>query len=394
MLGLAFVATAPLIAQGRSGRATPPVSPPRTASAALARASDAVVTVVAYRDGTSAVTSGTGVRVTDGRVLTSLRHLRGASRVEVFGAEGDLLATVTTLEQADVRLDLAVFARITAPGDRIALSRRPAVVASKVSVLGVKKGSTRSVVERTVTHVEAGDSGRALLRLGAPVTASAAGSPVVNTRSELVAIALGTMPGRPERDIAVDVAAIRELLARPAALLAFPTRDGVVTAARPESETRAANANGAAQAADASARSRTAGIFPERYGAPIGADTARGWAVELYGCARLESRQKVYCYLRITNLTRGATFELNGADLADSVRRKLRSADNLVHGETLQRVSGWRKKAEVPLRELESARVALEFTPPRQDADPFRLMVDIAGERPLWFGPFVLQRAP
>lgn len=394
MIAFAFVVAPPLLGQGRPGGAAAPASPTRAALAALARAGDAVVTVVAYRDGTAAVTSGTGVRVTDGRVITSLRHLRGASRAEVFGAEGDLIATVTTLEQAEVTLDLAVFARITLPGERIALSRRSAPLASKVSVLGVKKGTTRSVVSRTVTHVEPDASGRPLLRLGGEVVTSAAGSPVVNARSELVAIALGTVPGRVEKDVAVDVSAIRELLARPATLLAFPTREGVVGAAKPDSDPKGATAGGQANPADASARSRSAGIFPERYGTPIAADTARGWAVELYGCVRLESRKKVYCYLRITNLTRGATFELNGGDLADGSRRKLRSAENLILGETVQRVAGWRKKAEVPLRELESARVALEFSPPQKDADPFRLMVDVAGERQLWFGPFVLQRAP
>ncbi|MES3034429.1 MAG: trypsin-like peptidase domain-containing protein [Gemmatimonadota bacterium] len=389
MLALASVVTTPLFAQTRPPAAA---TPARTAAAALARAGDAVVTVVAYRDGTSA--TGTGVRVTDGRVITALRHLRGATRAEIFGAEGDLLATVNTLEQAEVTLDLAVFARIAVPGERIALSRRSAPLASKVNVLGVKMGTTRSVVARTVTHVEPDASGRPMLRLGAAVATSAAGSPVVNARSELVAIALGTLPGRVENDIAVDVAAVRELLARPTALLAFPTREGTVSAARPDSDPKAAGTGSSASPADAAARSRTAGIFPERYGAPIAADTARGWAVELYGCAQLESRKKVYCYLRITNLTRGATFELNGGDLTDGTRRKLRSAENLIVGETVQRVAGWRKKAEVPLRELESSRVALEFSPPQKATDPFRLMVDVAGERPLWFGPFVLQRAP
>jgi hypothetical protein len=58
------------------------------------------------------------------------------------------------------------------------------------------------------------------------------------------------------------------------------------------------------------------------------------------------------------------------------------------------RVAGWRKKAEVPLRELEAARIALEFELPERSGDAVRLMVDVAGERRLWFGPFVIQRAP
>ena len=359
------------------------------AAAALARAGDAVVTIVAYRDGTSAVSSGVGVRLTDGRVVTSLRHLRGANRAEVFGAEGDLLATVTMLEQAEPKLDLAVFPRIASPGENLVLARRTALFASKVNLLGPRKASVRSVTERTITRVEPDSNGRPLLRLGATVAASAAGSPVVNLRNELVGIALGIIPGRDDGDIAVDVSAVRELLARPVTPLTFPSRDGMVVAARGGSDL-----NGGAASASGALRLRGANIFPERYGAPIGTDTVRTWAVELYGCARLESRQKVYCYLRITNLTRGATFELNGGDLADSTRRKLRAAENLMVGETVQRVAGWRTKAAVPLRELESVRFALEFTPPEKEGEPLRLMVDIAGERAVWFGPFPLQRAP
>jgi len=357
------------------------------AAAALARAGDAVITIVAYRDGTSDVTSGTGIRVSDGRVVTSLRHLRGASRAEVFGAEGDLLATVSTLEQADVKLDLAVLPRIASPGDRLALSRRSAVRDQKVRLLGARKGTERIVLERTITRVEPDAQGRPLLRLGAAVSGSAAGSPVVNARSELVGVAMGTIPGREDGDIAIDVSSLRELLARPAARLGFPARDGSVAVARPAPDPKASIA------ADAATHPRN-GIFPERYGARLGADTAGQFVVEHYGCARLESHKKIYCYLRVTNLAQGANFGVNGGDLADSTRRRLGVAQNLLVGETTQRVAGWRKKAEIPLRELESVRIALEFALPARDSSATRLMVDVASERPLWFGPFLLQRAP
>lgn len=366
------------------------------AAAALARAGDAVVTIIAYRDGSPDVTSGTGVRVSDGRVITALRHLRGAARAEVFGAAGELLSTVTTLDQAEVKLDLAVLPRIATAGDRITLARRSAVLAQKVNVLGGKKGTARSVVERTVTHVEPDDAGRPLLRLGASITGSAAGSPVVNARSELVAIALGVIPGKEEGDVAVDVSAVRELLARPSVRLGFPARDGTIAAARAAVDAKASTpvpTSGARTTTDAAARPR-ASIFPERYGAPVSADTAGAYAIELFGCARLESRQKVYCYLRVTNLAGSSTFGIKGGDLVDSTRRKLRSAENLVFGESSLRVAGWRSKAELPLRELESARIALEFVPPERDGDAVRLMLDVAGERTLWLGPFVLQRAP
>lgn len=392
-IGLSLVVSSLVAAAVLRAQAPRTAPATRVAAAALDKAGDAVVTVVAYRDGSSDVISGTGVRVADGRVVTALRNLRGASRAEIIGADGELLATVTTMEQAEATLDLAVLQRFTAPGARLGLALRSPTVAQRVKVLGPRKGTVRSVVDRSLTRIEP-DDGRHLLRLGAPVTPTAAGSPVVNVRSQLVGIALGTVPGRLEGDIVVDVSAVRELLMRPSARLALPSRDGTIAIARPAAEPKPSSVAVPANRADDPASKPRAAIFPERYGAPIGTDTARAWALELYGCARLESQQKVYCYLRITNLSRGATFALNGSDLADSTRQKVRTADNLILGETTMRVAGWRTKALVPLRELESARVALEFAPPDKDADAVRLMLDVAGERPLWFGPFILQRVP
>lgn len=384
LAALAPLCAAPLQAQARAA-----------AAAALARAGDAVITVVAYRDGSNDVASGTGVRVSDGRVITSLRHLRGAARVELYAANGDLLTTASTLEQADPKLDLGVFARIaTLSGERILLGRRSVTVTQKVNVLGPRKGTARVVVERTVTHVEPDDAGRALMRLGAPVTGSAAGSPVVNVRNELVGIAIGTLSGRDETDLAIDVSAVRDLLARPAGRFALPARDGSIAGgAATDARTPVAPAAGTRTPDPAATRPRNS-IFPERYGAPIAGDTVGTLGVELFGCARLEARQKVYCYLRLTNLAKAVTVSVNGGDLADSTNRKVREADNLVLGETSQRVAGWRAKAEIPLKELEAVRVALEFPLPAKDGDIARLMVDIAGERTLWFGPLVVQKVP
>lgn len=380
----------------RSASAQPPSR--AVAAAAIARASDAVVTIIAYHEGSSDFTSGTGVRVSDGRVLTALRYLRGASRAVVFGADGDSLGTVTTLDQAEVKLDLALLPRTLETSPTIALARRSATLTQKVSVLGPKKGTTRAVMERTVTHVEPDDNGRQLMRLGAPLAGSAVGSPVVNSRGELVAIALGSIPGRDEGNIAVDVTAIRELLARPAVRLGFPSRDGTIAAARATgADPRAPGTTAAAAVKPVEPATRprsSAGIFPERYGTPVSTDTTGAFEVLLYGCAKLESRKRVYCYLRVGNLASGRTLIIAGGDLADSTHRKVREAENLLQGDSTQRIAGWRNKATIPLRELESVRVAIEFDPPARDADAVFLILDIGGERTLSLGPFILLRAP
>ena len=394
LVGAAVCVAVPAAAQQTparpAARAAAQTSPP--APAAVVRASNAVVTIVAYRDGSSEVTTGVGVRTGDARIITALRHLRGASRAEVFDEGGDPIGTVTTLEQGDTKLDLGVL-RVTGRSDSLTVARRSAVLRQAVSVLGPRRGTTRSIAARTVTHVEPDDAGRALLRIGAPVATGSAGAPVVNVRGELVGVALGTVPGRDEDDLVVDVTAVRELLGRPILRLAMPARDGSLSAA----------ASLAAGPATASPTPRTAGdparaaagsVFPERYGPLVGADTARKWVVELFGCSRIESRQKIYCYLRVTNLSTASTFGVSGADLTDAERRKLRTADNLMSGETVQRVAGWRKKAEVQVRELDSVRLALEFALPDKNADQVRLMVDVAGERALWFGPVGVQRVP
>jgi Trypsin-like peptidase domain len=223
----------------------------------LARAADGVVTIVAYRDGTSDVASGTGFRVADGRVITALRLLRGASRAEIFAANGDQLGTATTLDQAEARLEIAVLPRLTGASGSIVLARRSALLASRVSLLGSRKGVARAATERTVSAVEPDDNGRPLLRLGVPITTISIGAPVVNARGELIGVAVGTIPGRDDGDITIDVSAIRELLARPAVRLSFPTRDGAITAARaPAVDPRTSPPS--TRATDIAARSRSA----------------------------------------------------------------------------------------------------------------------------------------
>jgi hypothetical protein len=46
------------------------------------------------------------------------------------------------------------------------------------------------------------------------------------------------------------------------------------------------------------------------------------------------------------------------------------------------------------VRDLESARVAPECLSPERAGEPLWLMVNVAGDKSLWFRPFVLQPAP
>jgi S1-C subfamily serine protease len=201
-----LVLVAPLAAQ-RDSAPRPPVTVP-------ARARTAVVTILAYGATGDAFATATGAVASDGRVVTTLRPLRGALRAEIYGADGNLLTTVTALEQADTRKDLAVLPRVTGTA-RLVAARRRAEFGQRVAVLGPRGGVADGIAPATIAAVEESDRGR-VMRLDAAIGAGFIGGPVVSARGEWLGVTVGAIVGRDEVGLAVDVADVRELLARPA----------------------------------------------------------------------------------------------------------------------------------------------------------------------------------
>lgn len=349
----------------------------------------AVVTVLAYRAPRDPVVSATGFVLADGRVVTALRPLAGAARVEVYSTDGDLLATATSLDAADTKGGVVALPRLARAPLTLAVARRPVAVGERVTVFLAPRGTTRASAAQQVTALEAaGDTG-IVVRLGAPVAPEAIGAPVLDARGEVVAIALGTLPGREaSRDLALDVQTVRRALGRAGGRLSLPARDGsVIALAGRVGADSAAPAGRAPRVDPAAARTAAPAL-------PVASDTVGDYVLDLYGCRHVEAGGELACQLRLVNNGKATTVAIEGGDIADTTRRRLVEAEAIERAGSVQRIRGWRAKAPVELRELDAVRFTLRFAgvatlPPRT-----MLVVRIGGAGEAWLGPFAPVRVP
>jgi hypothetical protein len=351
-----------------------------------ARARNAVVTLLAYGATGDAFATSTGFVAQDGRVVSTLRPLRGAMRVELYGAGGDMLATATSLVQADVQKDLAVFARLAPGAARLTTSRRRGEFGQKVAVLGPRGGTGDGIAAATIAAVEESERGR-VMRLDAQLASSFVGGPVVAANGELLGVMVGAISGRDELGLAVDVADLRALLAQPPVRLGFPTRDGRVSPLTESPPQPAPRRNSAPT-------TREIGVL-DRFGPLTATDSVKAFTVEWFGCGVIESRQRLYCHLRITNRGPTASIAVSGAALTSEDRRQRASAEYALVGDSTVRIAGRGTKAVVQLREQEFRRLALEFSLPGAEVRaPTQLQVEFDGEKAIWFRPLNLHRPP
>jgi hypothetical protein len=377
LLALVALALAPRSAEAQGTPRRPP------ARAGVRAPGAAVVTVLAYRGPRDAVQTAAGFILPDGRVATALRPLAGATKLEVYTTGGDLLATVTALDAADVKSGIAVLPRLAQRPAVVAFARRVATVGDKVVVFLAQKGTTRGTAEQTVAAVETGSADVAVFRLGTAVVADGVGAPVLDARGEVVGMALGQLPARDERDLAVDVATIRRSIGKPGGRFALPARDGSVAAlGAPADTARPGRLPGG----------RPEPARPALAGTPVASVKLRSTVVDLFGC--VQTGRDVQCLLRLANDGRATKVEIEGGDLADSTRAKLAEAEAVDVGGTVVRVRGWRTKAPIELRELDATRFAVLFSGVAPLPDRMTLFVRIGGQGDAWLGPFAPTRTP
>jgi hypothetical protein len=237
--------------------------------------------------------------------------------------------------------------------------------------------------------VEAGSADQGFVfKLGAPVAGDAVGAPVLDARGDMVGMALGSIPGRDDRDLAVDVATVRRSIGRPGGRFALPGRDGAVVALGADADKSGKTPKGAEP------------VVPVRPSGPptvpVASDTLGPLVIDLFACSLAEAKKELTCLMRVTNnATTPAKVVVEGSDFADSTRKKLQEGESVEQGGTIQRTKGWRAKASFDLRELDATRFSVIFTEVAAKVpERASLVVRIGGGGDAWFGPFTLTRVP
>lgn len=227
VIGAALLAPHPAIPQ-----ATSP-APSNVAESAL----PSVVTLRIYDAAGTQLGLGSGFFLEDGRIATNRHVVEGASWVEVYDHEGQLLGTAPYAEAISSHLDLAVLPALGgehAPG--LPLASEPPRVGETVWVIGSPEGLTGSVSSGVVSARRTLDD-QTLLQISAPISPGSSGGPVLDASGRVIGIAASILEEGQNLNFAVPVHGLVALAGSPAGHLGFPAaqRAGSTSTARSSS---------------------------------------------------------------------------------------------------------------------------------------------------------------
>jgi trypsin-like peptidase/surface-adhesin protein E len=193
------------------------------ASDIVARSAPAVVTIKTFDEAGQAIGLGSGFRVSSGRVVTNAHVVAGASRVEVFDNNEQLLGTATFAEAVSTTVDLAILPRLGVRTAQLAIAPTLPPVGDRVVVIGAPEGLSNTVSDGLVSAVRSID-GRTLLQISAPISPGSSGGPVLNTRGEVVGVSVSMLREGQNLNFAVPLNDLVAMLGSPVGHVAFPPR--------------------------------------------------------------------------------------------------------------------------------------------------------------------------
>jgi len=190
-----------------------------------------VVTLRIYDADGAQLGLGSGFFLEDGRIATNRHVVEGASWVEVYDHEGELLGTAPYAEAISSHVDLAVLPALGeehAPG--LPLASEPPRVGETVWVIGSPEGLTGSVSSGVVSARRTqGD--QTLLQISAPISPGSSGGPVLDASGRVVGIAASILEEGQNLNFAVPVRGLVALAGSPAGHLNFPAATGTSSTA-------------------------------------------------------------------------------------------------------------------------------------------------------------------
>jgi serine protease Do len=208
--------------------------PELSVSDIVARSAAAVVTIKTFDAQGQAIGLGSGFRVSSGRLVTNAHVVAGASRIEVFDNNEQLLGTAGFAEAVSTTVDLAVLPRLGTRTAQLPVAASIPRVGERVVVIGAPEGLSNTVSDGLVSALRSVE-GRNLLQISAPISPGSSGGPVLNARGEVVGVSVSILREGQNLNFAVPVTDVVAMLGSPAGRVAFP----------PESNARASRSDAA-----------------------------------------------------------------------------------------------------------------------------------------------------
>lgn len=185
------------------------------------RTERAVVSIVSYDGAGDLLGHGSGFLVEGGRVVTNAHVVEGATRVEVYDHEDEILGVTDHAESLSTRVDLAVLPPLPRAEWSLTLAEAEPSVGETIVVFGAPQGLTNTVSEGIVSAYRRRDAGR-WMQISAPISEGSSGGPVVNRSGEVVGVSVAIMREGQNLNFAIPARDVRALVESPPGRLAFP----------------------------------------------------------------------------------------------------------------------------------------------------------------------------
>lgn len=186
-----------------------------TVAGVAARSLGAVVTLrcLDARDQVSRI--GSGFLARGGRVVTNAHVVRGCNRIEVHGADGDLLLTTPYADAYSNTVDVAVLPAVSPTPRTLALALNSPVLGQHIVVIGAPEGLSQTVSDGLISAFRPTANGR-LLQFTAPVSHGSSGSPILNLQGQVVGIVVALIEEGQNLNFGIPASTVAAILNSPA----------------------------------------------------------------------------------------------------------------------------------------------------------------------------------
>lgn len=164
---------------------------------------------------------GTGFLISDNRIVTNHHVVEGANSVQAIASDSYKFAVLSLLV-FDEKADLAILRATRSPLPPLELATTPATVGDRVIIVDNPLGLSKTLSEGLISAyrqdgVDGPDGkhheGSPLIQITAPISPGSSGSPVMDTRGAVIAVAVAAYVGGQNLNFAVPVQGVSKLLA-------------------------------------------------------------------------------------------------------------------------------------------------------------------------------------
>lgn len=178
--------------------------------------SASVVMVVSEDRFHQPIAMGSGIIVSNGKIITNYHVVEGAATVYAKTSTGKKLA-VDGMYGSEAALDLICLSAPSAIVANVQVSTKVPVVGERIYAIGNPEGLSNTISEGIVSAMRQ-VSGQSLIQITAPISPGSSGGPIINNGGEVIGIAVGAITSGQNLNFAIPISQAQGIMSSSAVL--------------------------------------------------------------------------------------------------------------------------------------------------------------------------------